>query len=108
MGRFRLPAELLLALYILLSVALPLAALIATSLVPTYGVGLTNYAEVLLHQQATLRAVANSTLAAGGVALLFAAVAVPLAVWLCTRGRGARLRARSRLWAKSPMPCRER
>ncbi|MFC2968241.1 ABC transporter permease [Acidimangrovimonas pyrenivorans] len=83
-----------LSLWILATVALPLTALVATALVPTYGVPLTpatltwaNFAEVLLRQQATLRAFANSTLTAGGAALTLAALAALLSYYLTLRGR---------------------
>lgn len=66
---------------------LPAAALLATALVPTFGVPLTpatatldNFAEVLTRQTATLRAFRNSTLLAGGAALVLALAAVLVAV----------------------------
>ena len=76
--------------------ALPLAALVAASLVPAYGVRLSAetmtvsaYGEVLLRQEATVRAFGNSTLLALAAALVLSAAAVPLA-WLAVwRGRRA-------------------
>lgn len=95
LGPLRPAVEATIALYILLTVVVPLTALMATSLVPTYGVTLTartatlsNYAEVLFRQQATLRAFANSTLAAGGAALTLAAVAMGLSVFLTRKATG--------------------
>ncbi|MDE3123728.1 MAG: ABC transporter permease subunit, partial [Paracoccaceae bacterium] len=51
---------------------------------------LANYAEVLLHQQVTLRAFANSTLTAGGAALVLAVVAVAMTGFLFGPTRRAR------------------
>ncbi|MDE3240621.1 MAG: iron ABC transporter permease [Paracoccaceae bacterium] len=89
LGRARAAVEGALAAYIAFTLVLPVTALLATSLVPTYGAALTrktatlaNYAEVLLHQQVTLRAFANSTLTAGGAALVLAVVAVALTGFL--------------------------
>ncbi|MTH78543.1 ABC transporter permease [Paracoccus aestuariivivens] len=72
---------------------LPLAALVATSLVPAYGVPLTfenltlkAWAEVLLHQPVTRRAYANSVLLAASAAAILMLVCVPLA-WLLDRRR---------------------
>ncbi len=75
------PAEALLWLTVAATLAFPLAALAATSIVPTYGVALdastatlAHYAEVLGGQSVTLRAFGNSallaTLAAGAIALV--------------------------------------
>ncbi|MDE3081063.1 MAG: iron ABC transporter permease, partial [Paracoccaceae bacterium] len=89
LGRARAAVEGALAVYIAFTLVLPVTALLATSLVPTYGAALTrktatlaNYAEVLLHQQVTLRAFANSTLTAGGAALVLAVVAVAMTGFL--------------------------
>lgn len=64
------------------SLALPLASLLAISLVKTYGLPLTvdsitfrNYTEVLFQQAVTPRAFLNSTLVAGGVAIVLAGIA---------------------------------
>ncbi len=93
LGRGRPLAEAGLALVVLATLALPLAALVGTSLVPAFGVPLTwdtvtgrNYAEVLLRQQVTLRAFANSTLAAGTAGLVLALVAVLAGYFLTARG----------------------
>lgn len=83
LGRWRPVAEVALALTVAGTLALPLAALVGTSLVPAFGVTLTaetvtlrNYAEVLIRQEVTLRAFANSTVAAlaAGAALALLAM----------------------------------
>ncbi|MHA3977539.1 ABC transporter permease [Halovulum sp. GXIMD14794] len=92
LGRWRPLAEAAVALYVLATLALPMAALLATALVKTYGLPLTaetltweNFAQVLLHQDVTLRAFANSTLVAGLAALLLAGLAVVLSYYLDRR-----------------------
>jgi iron(III) transport system permease protein len=69
--------------FIALTVLLPLASLLATSLVPAYGVRLSlgsvtlaQYAEVLFRQDLTVRAFRNSMLLAGGAALSLAVIAL--------------------------------
>lgn len=76
----------------------PLAALLATALVPAYGMKLSlgsltlgNFVEVMFRQDATVRAFRNSLALASGAALVLMLVAVPfsyLVVW--RRGRLAR------------------
>ncbi|MDE3027306.1 MAG: iron ABC transporter permease, partial [Paracoccaceae bacterium] len=95
LGPARPLIETAIALYVVLTVVVPLTALLSTSLVPTYGVALnaqtatlSNYAEVLFHQQATLRAFVNSGLAAGGAAVTLAAVAMLLSIFLTRRPSG--------------------
>ncbi len=80
---------------------LPLSALLATSLVPTYGVplssataSLNNYAEVLFRQSVTSRAFLNSTLIAGSASVLIAGLAILLGHFM-TRGRRGGQRAAS-------------
>lgn len=98
LGRARPLAEGAMALLVLVILGLPLAALIGTSLVPTYGVALSlqtltlaNFEEVLFRQSVTGRAFVNSTIAAGVAALVLAAFGVLLA--RVTSGpRGGRLR----------------
>ena len=99
LGRARPWAEAALALYVAVTLALPLAALTATALVKTYGLPLTldtltlsNFAEVLLRQESTARAFANSTLTAGAASLTLAGVAI-LAAFFMTRPGGAPRRA---------------
>jgi iron(III) transport system permease protein len=85
LGAARLPV---LAAVGTLSTALlfvPAASLVATALVPTFGVPLTwstataaNFTEVLFHQAATGRAFVNSFLLSAGAAAFVAAVAIPL------------------------------
>ena len=62
----------------------PLSALVAASLLPSYGMALTadtvtlrNYAEVLFRQDVTTRAFANSFLLAGSAALLLMLLSLP-------------------------------
>ncbi len=94
LGRFRPWVTAGLVIWVGVTVALPMTALVATALVPTYGVPLTlttltwdNFAEVLVRQQVTLRAFANSTLTAGAAALVLAGMAVVLSYFLTLRGR---------------------
>jgi iron(III) transport system permease protein len=86
LGRLRRVVEAGAWLFVLLMVLLPLVALIATALVPAFGVRLTpqtatfaNFAEVLLRQDVTRRAFGNSTLLALGAAAALMLLAVPLA-----------------------------
>ncbi|WP_308917268.1 iron ABC transporter permease [Jannaschia sp. LMIT008] len=96
LGRWRPVVELAAWAVIVLILVLPLTALIAASLVPAYGVRLflgtltfAAYEEVLLRQEATVRAFRNSGLLAGSAAALLAILAIPLA-WLAVwRGRRA-------------------
>ena len=71
------------------TVALPLAALIGTALVPVYGVPLNldtvtlrNFSEILFSQQVTIRAFVNSTLLAATAALLLAVLSIGLGHFL--------------------------
>lgn len=91
LGRRRPLVEAALWAFIALVLALPLLALLATSLIPAYGVPLTPrtatvkaWAEVLLNQPVTRRAYANSLLLATLAAAILMTVAVPLA-WIMTR-----------------------
>ena len=86
LGRLRRWVEAGAWLFVLLMVLLPLVALVATALVPAFGVRLTpqtatlaNFTEVLLRQDVTRRAFANSTLLALGAAAALMLLAVPLA-----------------------------
>jgi iron(III) transport system permease protein len=87
LGRWRMPLAVLAWLVIGLILILPALALMTTALVPSFGVPLTldtltfsNFAEVLTRQASTMRAFRNSTLLAGGAALILALGAVPMAV----------------------------
>jgi len=93
LGRLRPWLEAMAWALVLLLLVAPLLALIATSLVPAYGVRLTaatatldNYVEVLVRQDVTRRALANSTLLAGGSALVLMAMALPLGYFIVWRG----------------------
>jgi len=98
LGRARPLAEAALALFVLVVLGLPMAALFGTALVPTYGVPLSfgtltlaNFEQILFHQAVTARAFVNSTLAAGVAAMVLAVLAALLA--RITAGpRGARRR----------------
>lgn len=85
LGKARLPLEVGLWGFIALTLVLPFTALIATALVPTYGLTLgpdtitfNNFAEVLWRQSVTLRAFANSTFIAAVAALVIAMIAIGL------------------------------
>ncbi len=89
LGRYRLPLAILGWLVIGLILLLPACALLATSLVPSFGVPLgwatmtaSNYAEVLVRQASTVRAFRNSILFAGGAALILATGVIPVTVVL--------------------------
>lgn len=91
LGRRRPLVEMLLWIFIVLTLVVPLLALLATSLIPAYGVPLTAetatlraWVEVLLNQPVTRRAYANSLFLAGLAALILMAVAIPLA-WITSR-----------------------
>lgn len=91
LGPWRAPVEAALWAFIALILVVPLLALLATSLIPAYGVALTfdtmtlkAWTEVLFHQPVTQRAYANSLLLASVAALILMAVAVPLA-WVISR-----------------------
>ncbi len=95
LGRFRVLVELGLAAVLLLVLVAPLAALIASSLVPAYGVplnwqtvSLRAYEEILFRQTMTLSAFTNSLFLASASALGLLVVAVP-AAYLMNRRKGA-------------------
>lgn len=95
LGRFRLLVEIGLVALLFLVLIAPLAALIASSLVPAYGVPLTwqtvslrAYEEILFRQTMTLSAFINSLFLASSAALGLLAVAVP-AAYLMNRRKGA-------------------
>lgn len=92
LGRWRLAVEATAWLVVLLLLVLPLVALVASSLVPAYGVRLTadtitlaNYQEVLFRQDVVARAFFNSTLLAAGAALALMLLALPLGYVLAWR-----------------------
>jgi iron(III) transport system permease protein len=91
LGRARLPVEVTLWLIVGAILVLPMLGLIATSLVPAYGVALTvdsitlaSWHEVLFRQPATARAFVNSLALASGAALVLGLICLPLA-WLMER-----------------------
>ena len=88
-GRWSTPIELALWALVALTLIVPLLSLVATSLVPTYGVRpsletltFRHYLEVLVNQSVTLRAFGNSTLIAALAACAIAALAVVLGHFL--------------------------
>ncbi|MEO1089310.1 MAG: iron ABC transporter permease [Pseudomonadota bacterium] len=92
LGGWRVPVEVVAWSAVLLLLVLPLVALVATSLVPAYGVRLTpatasfaNYVEVLVRQDVTRRAFFNSTLLSVGAAVALMAIALPLAYLIAWR-----------------------
>ncbi|MDZ7600140.1 MAG: iron ABC transporter permease [Hoeflea sp.] len=83
LGRWRPVVETAVWGFVALAILLPLASLVATSLVPAYGVRLSldsvtlgSYVEVLFRQDLTVRAFRNSTLLAGGAALSLGVIAL--------------------------------
>ncbi|MEY9829374.1 iron(III) transport system permease protein [Sinorhizobium fredii] len=95
LGRFRIALEVLLWALLALVLAAPLLALVASSLVPAYGVplnlntmSLSAYAEILFRQSITLTALKNSLFLASAAALGLLTVTVP-AAYLLTRRKGA-------------------
>lgn len=101
LGRGRPIAEVLLWVYLAAVLVLPLASLLSTALVVTYGlplnaetITLQNFAEILTRQSVTLRAFLNSSLAAGAAAAILALVAILVAHATLAPRRGARLTGR--------------
>ncbi|WP_417253340.1 ABC transporter permease [Celeribacter sp.] len=91
LGAARLPVELLLWAVVLVILVLPMSGLLATSLVPAYGVALNldtvtfaAWHEVLFRQPSTSRAFVNSFSLAVGASLVLMVVCLPLA-WLMER-----------------------
>lgn len=97
LGRARGWAEIGLGGLILATLVLPITALVATSLVVTYGLPLSaetatldNYVEILFRQSVTLRAFANSTLTAAAAAVVIAIACVFLARFMTAPQRPVR------------------
>lgn len=91
LGRARLPIECILWLVVGIILLLPMLGLLATSLVPAYGVELrfdtvtlSSWFEVLFRQPATSGAFVNSFGLSIGAAFVLAAICLPLA-WLMER-----------------------
>ena len=92
LGRWRAPAEWGCWALIALILVVPLVALVATSLVSSYGVPLDlrsatleAYREVMFRQTGTLRAFSNSFLLATGAAAVLLAAAIPLGYFIMWR-----------------------
>ncbi|PWE29703.1 ABC transporter permease [Pararhodobacter marinus] len=97
LGRWRPATEAAMTALVLVTLALPMAALFGTALVPTYGVALSwqtltfdNFAEVLFRQGVTARAFLNSTLAASAAALILSGLGALTARLIAGRARGPR------------------
>ena len=96
LGRWRWPAAIVGMLILAIILLLPAAALLATSLVPAYGVALSsatltldNYAEVLFRQASTMRAFVNSSYLSLLAAAILAVLAIPLALGIARLPRTA-------------------
>ncbi|MEE1610295.1 ABC transporter permease [Microvirga sp. CF3016] len=102
LGGTRIAPEIFVGLVLIVTLALPILSLLASALVPSYGMPLSlatitldNFVEVLARQDVTIRAFTNSLLYAGGAAFLLAVLAVPMAYGLI------RLMGRARILAAS-------
>lgn len=91
LGKARLPVEMLLWAVIFAILVLPMFGLLATSLIPAYGVPLrldtitlSSWQEVLVRQPATSRAFTNSFGLAIGASMVLVVICLPLA-WLMER-----------------------
>ena len=89
LGAWRLPVEILVWGFLFVILAFPLISLVASSLVPAYGVALNpetlslaSYTEVFFHQDATQRAFINSLSLSFSAALLLLLVTLPLGYFL--------------------------
>lgn len=89
LGRGRIAVEICVGLVLTVTLVLPILSLLASALVPSYGMALNlstvtldNFVEVLARQDVTIRAFTNSLLYAGGAALLLASLVVPIAYGL--------------------------
>lgn len=89
LGRWRMPFAALCWLILTAILLMPAMALVATSLVPAFGVPLSwqtltlaNYEEVLLRQASTVRAFRNSAILAGSAAVILALGTMPMAIVL--------------------------
>jgi len=97
LGQGRWVAESFVWVVLAVALALPMLSLLTASLVPSYGMALTpatatldNFVEVLVRQDVTVRAFANSFLYAGGAALVLALLSIPLAYGLVRQAGAAR------------------
>ncbi|QRM28447.1 iron ABC transporter permease [Microvirga sp. VF16] len=89
LGSARIGVEILVGLVLAVTLVLPILSLLASALVPSYGMALSfttitldNFIEVLARQDVTIRAFTNSLLYAGGAAFLLALIVVPIAYGL--------------------------
>lgn len=89
LGGARIATEIFIGLVLAVTLVLPILSLLATALVPSYGMALSfatitldNFVEVLARQDVTIRAFTNSLLYAGGAAFLLALLVVPVAYGL--------------------------
>ncbi len=89
LGKARGFVEISVALVIGVTLILPLASLLASALVPSYGMPLTlsnltldNFIEVLARQDVTIRAFVNSLIYSGGAAFALACLSIPAAYGL--------------------------
>lgn len=96
LGAARGAIEAAIWLGVVVTVALPLVALLATALVPAYGVPLgpatatlENFRYILFAHDAARRAAINSVALAGGAALILALLALPLGYFIAWRGSRA-------------------
>jgi len=97
LGRRRAALEAMVAFFIAATLVLPLVSLVATALVPTYGVPLSlttltfdNLSEILTRQAVTARAFLNSFLAAGTAAIVVSALSIGLGYFLIVARPAAR------------------
>ncbi len=101
LGRWRVVAEVTAVGLVILTLVLPFLSLVATALVPAYGMALNfetltfrAFNEVLFRQASTAEAFRNSFVFAGGAALLLAVLAMPVSyaiVRIAGRSRAALL-----------------
>jgi iron(III) transport system permease protein len=92
LGRWRLSVEIALWTVTLALVVLPILGLLATALVPAYGVplnaataSLANFAYVVFEHPASRRALVNSLMLSGTAALLITLLSLPLAYFVVWR-----------------------
>jgi len=92
LGTARPAVEIAVWLGIAVTVMMPLAALLATSLVPAYGVPLSpatatleNYRYIIFAHDAARRAAVNSLALAGGAAIILAVIALPFGYFIAWR-----------------------
>ncbi|WP_457090662.1 ABC transporter permease, partial [Microvirga sp. P5_D2] len=92
LGKARKSVEIFVGLMIAFTLILPLISLMASALVPSFGMPLTlsnltldNFTEVMARQDVTMRAFMNSLIYSGGAAFLLACLAIPTAYALVRR-----------------------